>query len=802
MTEKKKSVGAIFLLLCLIFFFHDIFFSGKSFLLRDLFCDFFRWRLYAKEALLSLNFPLWNHYSNMGQPFMANPQSAVFYPFHAIFLIMDPVWAMKLSIVFHIFISGLLMFQLARHLLSFTPAIFVALTWMFNTHMIVQLEFHSVLTCITWMPLAVLQAIQITEIVTFHLKHPVFQILKSIFKPLAIIVLTLVIQFFAGNPQPLIFTLLIVCSYMIFIPIAHQNIRFFGIQILIISIVGIFALGLVMPQLILTWELIPFSIRGHDIDPGLTSGSVHPFHLITILLPYFWGVPGYFSQWLGKDWSLIEYWLGACYIGIPPLIMITLSLATPFLKSFDNNQRQFLPLLFFWIMGILGIVVSMGHYTPFYMFFYHVIPLFDRLRWPGNALCIPVFCFSVIAGYGFQWILYTYKHSESSHRTWANCILRLWFIIVLIAFILYLNINDSCVLSFWKKYCDVQHILEHQRIGDMESFIVYLSFGLIFLYLIRIVKTKYIPAYLFIGLLFINLYQVTDSLITYTDDQTFRYAPQKTIKQLTTTDKNLRIHSTYGPVQQWLYGIDEPEKFEWAMNASVGDTWLPYHIRKTWGGGSLRLASVTQFYALLEKVPPDVLNRLADILNIGYVIHGAPLAEVLTSQTLKKVNLTKRTTALPRAFFVSNWQLTEYREKALPIMISKKFNPRQQAVIVSRLNDDIPNPQQKQSLNSVLEIADNWNRTDIKVDTLDSSLLVLNDTWYPGWHAWVDGTEKPIYCVNAIFRGIFVEKGAHNICFVYKPDGLNEAFFVAIISIILFLFIKVDFRKRVSQNTP
>jgi uncharacterized membrane protein YfhO len=47
--------------------------------------------------------------------------------------------------------------------------------------------------------------------------------------------------------------------------------------------------------------------------------------------------------------------------------------------------------------------------------------------------------------------------------------------------------------------------------------------------------------------------------------------------------------------------------------------------------------------------------------------------------------------------------------------------------------------------------------------------LVLNDTWWPGWHVYVDGEEQSLLKVNVAFRGVFVSQGAHHVDFIYRP---------------------------------
>jgi hypothetical protein len=48
-------------------------------------------------------------------------------------------------------------------------------------------------------------------------------------------------------------------------------------------------------------------------------------------------------------------------------------------------------------------------------------------------------------------------------------------------------------------------------------------------------------------------------------------------------------------------------------------------------------------------------------------------------------------------------------------------------------------------------------------------MLVLSDTYYPGWKAYVDGKAVAIHEVNFTMRGILVTAGAHEIEFQYRP---------------------------------
>lgn len=52
------------------------------------------------------------------------------------------------------------------------------------------------------------------------------------------------------------------------------------------------------------------------------------------------------------------------------------------------------------------------------------------------------------------------------------------------------------------------------------------------------------------------------------------------------------------------------------------------------------------------------------------------------------------------------------------------------------------------------------------------ALLVATDTWYPGWHATVDGSPAPLRIADAAFRGIVVPAGDHTVEMRFAPGIL------------------------------
>lgn len=67
--------------------------------------------------------------------------------------------------------------------------------------------------------------------------------------------------------------------------------------------------------------------------------------------------------------------------------------------------------------------------------------------------------------------------------------------------------------------------------------------------------------------------------------------------------------------------------------------------------------------------------------------------------------------------------------------------------------------------------------------------LLLADTFYPGWHAYVDGVPTPIYRANVSLRGIALPKGQHTVRFWYEPAPFFRGLWISLATLsVLFVW--------------
>ena len=61
----------------------------------------------------------------------------------------------------------------------------------------------------------------------------------------------------------------------------------------------------------------------------------------------------------------------------------------------------------------------------------------------------------------------------------------------------------------------------------------------------------------------------------------------------------------------------------------------------------------------------------------------------------------------------------------------------------------------------------------INADLRCRGLLVVSETFYPGWEATVDGKPQPIYEVFGALRGVVLESGSHRVEMRYRPGVVS-----------------------------
>jgi uncharacterized membrane protein YfhO len=75
-------------------------------------------------------------------------------------------------------------------------------------------------------------------------------------------------------------------------------------------------------------------------------------------------------------------------------------------------------------------------------------------------------------------------------------------------------------------------------------------------------------------------------------------------------------------------------------------------------------------------------------------------------------------------------------------------------------------------------------------------MLVLSDTWYPGWHAKVDGRDTKVERVDHMLRGVRVGPGTHTVEMIYRPLSFRIGWIVSLLTALALALAVVRGRRR------
>jgi O-antigen/teichoic acid export membrane protein len=290
----------------------------------------------------------------------------------------------------------------------------------------------------------------------------------------------------------------------------------------------------------------------------------------------------------------------------------------------------------------------------------------------------------------------------------------------------------------------------------------------------------------------------------------------------------------------------------------------PLHANSTWRYG---LHDARGYDSLIPKQYADYMNLIApqggllnnridpiawnnakalaspllDLLNVRYVVTDWLIedADVLGYDEVyvdAGVRIYENRDALPRAYTLPYYDLTEDQCGAVPddfgtIVTSPGFSADPRRVVIEGFPDATGCeqvyawPDASHEADPVMANITNYGAIEVMIDVIveTESWLVLADSYYPGWKAFVrplgsgedDEDALDIHLVNGNFRGVRLEPGAWTVRYRYSPPSFQVGAFASFLSGMLLIFMLMlwlwrrtyredpdaDHAKRIAKNS-
>lgn len=183
-------------------------------------------------------------------------------------------------------------------------------------------------------------------------------------------------------------------------------------------------------------------------------------------------------------------------------------------------------------------------------------------------------------------------------------------------------------------------------------------------------------------------------------------------------------------------------------------------------------------------------------LNTGQIIHPSVQASQesimeLPYKTVHRdsdVEIYQNKNVYPRAFMVYDIVNASSFDQALDLLSNPDIDLRQTAIIEKfpdNVSAFVEKNEQKLSLASASVNQITSDGLEVEVETGSAGLLVVSEQYYPGWRAYIDGSETPIYAVDGILRGVYLNKGKHVVIFKYRPLSFSIGLVISIASLLM-----------------
>ncbi len=726
---------------------------GEKVFPADLIFYYYPMTEYASERLAKGDLPLWNPQQCCGVPFLATAQVAVFYPGTWLSLVMPVGTALKTLMFGEVLLGGLFAALFFRALgVSHYAAGIGGVLFIFAC-ILGQTFWPPEVSAIMWMPLLFLCVEKFVR--------------QGKWRWWAAFTVATTLQILAGFPQFLVYTFYLLGPYAI-VRLVHCSIggQYESDQ-LIRRGVGLgfacaLALGLAGAQVLPTKELVDNSARGE----GLAEQEVQ-----------------YLEQtgWKPPDAEQIahnafdprpkliafDFLNDAGYLGMATLFMIALAIVVGWRKHLT---------WFFLIAAGASLLLSFGYHlwSGWLYRLYEALPTGSMFRTPTRFKLLTFFSLISLAVFGID--QFRTGLPELRRDRTLRLAAGLAGIVVLAL---------ACRLS--------------TPLGIVLALVAAgLLAGSFFLF-----RHAWAPVALAAGLLVLLLFDLAHATgrcgvlrdIPVQWGQCLHFRGAGLVRPwafagIVTDKEKVPGHSRICPLYlkpvkvirplERFYSVCDyeallPKRWTLAGRAMGGDRWRTmYRVDRRRFEGFYDMASVT--YLVVPRGPKKYMDPRGwdwDRYDFKtWAPEGAP-------PELRAAEYRNRD-ALPRAYLVSRFDVCG-PEEALSRIAAGNFE-YQTTVLLEKAPGMVPLSDSPAREPATI-VSYSPERVEIQTRSQGERLLVLTDTYFPGWKAFVDGVPTEILRANYLFRAVRVRSGLHTVVFEYQPASFRNGVALSLTSL-------------------
>jgi len=720
--------------------------------------------IFEKQALAEGHVPFWNPYAQAGTPHFASPSFYLFYPLHWLIYFFPPVVGINVLHLLHGVIGWAGMYLFCRQFSSKTAASAAAWVFLLATpvHFFMKGGYHGTYYTVCLMPMCLwllhrsLSEDRIWPAVAWACGAGIgvgmcFSLLAT---------------------YSLIFVMIPCLLYGLFFPSPiGRRIRCLGILFV--------ETGLIAAARIWPWYLLAAQSNRSAGAADLAfsaAGSVHPMFLFNYLFPETLTGLGD-SEWIFRGYRAFPWPIA---LGVLPLLFVN--------RSFWRIPQG----RFFIVLYVFVMVMSLGVYSPLFLFFFYVVPGFSVASHPNLYTWVAAF-----AGAGI--IALAVDGAEACRRMvrrlgcWAAGLFLLtlaclWLVPVESRLIEHFlehregfsvtNVLKQSTIAFRESSSHQGFALVRSVLGEVNAIrwiwaLVWMAAAVV------VLRVRAIPQRSFLLMILLGLDLATHPTFPWSLERPENHYPttrlHDRLQETAATNRNdpFRVYPVGGPYNTPFFKFNQGcilrlESIKGESGFLLRNSSRYFNLIQGWPLGTRKLYA--QFYGTMKRTD----SRLLDLLSVRYFLSDTPLADRRLVEVANEAGLFlyENPQALPRAFFSKSVRAVDSIETLFERIQSEAYDPREVLYTLEPIPAETP--PDTNAIGRAQIRREGPNAWRIVTESPTGGWLCIGEVMTPGWKARLDDHQLlDIVMVNGLFQSVRVPGGRHEIFLRYRPPGLE-----------------------------
>lgn len=776
--EKKYAdyASVLALVFCILWFCQDLLVNGEVPFYRDLTNYFYPLRYSLYESYRAGEIPLWDRHFAQGFPNLAAFQTGVFYPPHFIFYCLDFFPTIRVLFIFHFLVAALGTYCLLRYWgYSCSLAVIGSLLFTLGGVIVSLSNLLNHFQSAVWLPWVVLSWERV--------------LLTPKWSNFITFTLAAALQFLAGSPE--MFMMSMGLALLDGFRIRESEPQISCRRILGLALGGnLFVLAITMAQFLPTAELIMESRRGDSIPAAeALMWSLNPSSLLNLFFldkeidpTISIGIRLFFAREVP--------FLASSYLGAISLFGISL-------WAYYGTRRE---KIFLIALALGSLTMALGSNALIYPFLFRHVPFISAIRFPEKFFFLTYALVLFMTMRGLKGLLLDQIKNRKVPVMILGLICFAW-----LGLYFALRSHSEIVSDFVAANTSIPPLSDiHARatvsvLANLQRQAI-LSLALFFLLILA--KAERIRPLLFsillVSVVYVDLaWAHRGFLFPVYPDRVYGSPP--VLRPAETNLTRFFYYPSARDLHPAVFSVIGRPTFDQAVALSF-QNYLPNvgvlnGIDYFQEIDALNRRAYSDFLSVANSLEFDRQVQLLRTFNVRYLASFRQLPERgirLVGRFPKYFSWLYRIEGtVPRVYVVNEAFVERDPKRTLHHLSLAEFDPLREVVIDEDISVRGTRPLEAQARIQYYE------NSLVKVQTIANGegILVLADSFYPGWKAYVDGKQTKIFRANHFFRAVALPEGEHQIEFRYQPQSFELGLIISaialtclvIVSLLLFL---------------